>query len=640
MSETVIEPHPNGQNTTRPVRVCILGSVNAGKTTFLGGLGILREPNRRTPFRITPLDARSAAYLDEIALQLRSGQWPGPSTITTVVRLQVILDGTAMEVTVLDYPGGNFTEALATLRASDAQELHQCVREAEVFLLLLDPTLDLGVDGHSDAMERQQAFLTTLAHLQITHQQAHTEGPDHTIWAAMVLTKCDRYPQLSGRRGAQRLIGEYAGPFRDKLAEYSTQMAYFAVSAVGATRSNEADAAHPLPASQLTPIGYEEIFRWIIRKRVGDRYKLRVKLGVVLACIGVVVVGGATLAIREYNRYQRTLLESQMAQEGVLPAPLKGVRSPAVSDVFSEVIEKRLSEAQAAIPHVLNAEELKSIDEMLHALAARRDLKLAYRDQATSLLENVRRRKEDLAFKSLEDAADTLRERGLIDDYLREWPEGHYATQVRQQRKIVIERQKQQKRDIIKAITVRDSYGFAQKKQAILDYLRDHSDDPERENIQRAVTLATLVGQTQTWEITLKRAGAFSSARRHSIEIWTKGSRPEYTVASQDATSISTYDRTFSIRWKPGDPVKVSLIGTKYLLRMKSLGQEEAAALERDKDDAVAILLLHGQQHLKPSEDWREDFAPEGAYIDCRVRGFQEGDAAVIRDYLIPGSKW
>jgi hypothetical protein len=86
--------------------------------------------------------------------------------------------------------------------------------------------------------------------------------------------------------------------------------------------------------------------------------------------------------------------------------------------------------------------------------------------------------------------------------------------------------------------------------------------------------------------------------------------------------------------------VKVRLFGTKYLHGVKTWGQEEAATLERDKDDAVAILLLHGKQRLKASTDWRDDFESEGAYIDCRVRGFQEGDAAVIRDYLIPGSKW
>jgi hypothetical protein len=125
-----------------------------------------------------------------------------------------------MEVMVLDYPGGNFTDALASLREREAQELQQCIHEAEVLLLLLDPALDLGVDGRSDAMARQQAFLTTLAHLQITHQQEQTAELDHTIWAAMVLTKCDRYPQLSDGGGARRLIDEYAGPFRDKLAEY------------------------------------------------------------------------------------------------------------------------------------------------------------------------------------------------------------------------------------------------------------------------------------------------------------------------------------------------------------------------------------------------------------------------------------
>jgi len=572
-------------------------------------------------------------------MQLRAGQWPGPSTITEVVRLQVVLDRTAMDVMVLDYPGGNFTDALAALRDSDAQELRQFVREAEVLLLLLDPALDLGVDGSSDAMTRQQAFLTTLAHLQIARQQGQAAEPHHTVWAALVLTKCDRYPQLSGHGTARRLIDEHGAPFRDKLAECSAKMTYFAVSAVGATRPNEAEPAHPLPASQLTPKGYEEIFRWIIRKRLWDRYRPRVKLGVALACIGVVVGGGATLTVREHNRYQLILLERQMAQEGTWPAPLRGLPSVAVRNMFHQVMEKRLSEAQAAIPQVSNTEELKGIDERLHAIAARRDLEPAYRNHATSLSENVRKRKEDLAFKSIEDAEDKLHELGLIDDYLREWPEGHYATQARQRRKIVIEKQKQQKRDVIKAITVREIHGFDQKKQAILDYLRDYSDDPERENIQRAVTLATLLSQEQTWHITLVSAGAFSSQRQHSIKIWTKGTEPEYTVDSLGATSLSTYNKTFPIHWKPGEPVKLSLIGTKYVLG-KSWGQEEAATLERDKDDAVAILLLHGKQILKPSADWRDDFAPEGAYIDCRVRGFQEGDAAVIRDYLVPGSWW
>jgi len=237
------------------------------------------------------LDEQSDSYLKDKAGQLRAGQWPGPSTITELIRLHIILDHTVMEVMVLDYPGGNFTEALAALRESEAQTLRQFVHEAEVVLLLLDPALDLGVDGQSEVMARQEAFITTLAHLQIAYQQGQHAGPHHPIWLAMVVTKCDRYPQLAGRGAVRRLVDEYGGPFRNKLAEYSTKIAYFAVSAVGATRPNPADPDHPLPASQLTPTGYEELFRWIIRKRLWDRIRPWVKRGAALACIGAICGG-------------------------------------------------------------------------------------------------------------------------------------------------------------------------------------------------------------------------------------------------------------------------------------------------------------------------------------------------------------
>ena len=132
---------------------------------------------------------------------------------TRTLEFTVVLDGRALDLVVVDYPGEDFVEGLRQLRADGGNELlydhyHRC----DFLLLLFDPDVDVApgdgpaAQAREERLQRLDALLSAVQHVWlgrtgIPNEPAHPRRPS----VAVVLTKSDRNPGLTGPRQACRI---------------------------------------------------------------------------------------------------------------------------------------------------------------------------------------------------------------------------------------------------------------------------------------------------------------------------------------------------------------------------------------------------------------------------------------------------
>ncbi len=89
------------------------------------------------------LTGRTIARLDELARTLRAQDWPSPTNKSQILRLRVEIGSDVIQLTTLDYRGDSFSEELRQLSNDQIEELKAAFDNADTFLLVLDPKLDL-----------------------------------------------------------------------------------------------------------------------------------------------------------------------------------------------------------------------------------------------------------------------------------------------------------------------------------------------------------------------------------------------------------------------------------------------------------------------------------------------------------------
>ena len=193
----------DGVGTARveePIKVCLLGASGAGKTCFIAGLAVLSEPDRASIITVLHDNKSTADYLDSLQDTLRSGQWPPPNNATFILDMTVIVEGRAIDLRIVDYPGEDFTGALRTLDIAEIDELYRFSKQAQIFLLLFSPHRDLAADDADTATKtliaRQRAHLQAITQVW-KDRELGTPGEDkrsHPVELGLVLTQCDRVP--------------------------------------------------------------------------------------------------------------------------------------------------------------------------------------------------------------------------------------------------------------------------------------------------------------------------------------------------------------------------------------------------------------------------------------------------------------
>ncbi len=227
-------------------RIVVLGRRGSGKTVFITRLyevlwkGCELVNGRFVPERraqsgdaVRTLSARARegrlhTELRRMAMDLDAGKWPVSTQSTTLIEIDITLDGRTKLLSAMDYPGEVFRTAFA-LGARDpaSNELREAVDRAAALILLVDPAVALkpGIEREEDAFGLVAA---------VERLRSMPNGDDVPV--VVVLTKCDAHVPLLSAEGGPRALAERLYPqiFRQLGG---TRTVAFASSATSVVRS-------------------------------------------------------------------------------------------------------------------------------------------------------------------------------------------------------------------------------------------------------------------------------------------------------------------------------------------------------------------------------------------------------------------
>lgn len=227
-------------------RIVVLGRRGSGKTVFITRLyEALWQGCRLVNGRFVPerraqegdavrtlsaraKDGRQHTELRRMAMDLDAGKWPVSTQSSTLIEIDITLDGRTKLLSAMDYPGEVFRTAFA-LGAQDPAsiDLRQAVDCAAALILLVDPAVALkpGIEREEDAFGLVAA---------VERLRAMPSGD--TVPVVVVLTKCDAHVPLLRAEGGPRALAERLYPqiFRQLGG---TRTVAFASSATSVVRS-------------------------------------------------------------------------------------------------------------------------------------------------------------------------------------------------------------------------------------------------------------------------------------------------------------------------------------------------------------------------------------------------------------------
>jgi len=307
-------------------KVVILGSTAAGKSCFIGGLGILGGADRDSGIQVHARenkDSKGLEYLKRLKTFLNNQEWPPPSHTTEIIDLSVFYHDKIIDLTFVDYPGKDFLEELSKLDPEKNLLLFNAYNNADFLLVLLDPKIDLNIGNGDSVVLKNQALERQEAVLQVIREKMFPKNNVNSFKAGwntlkdklqerippnigIVITKKDQMPQIKSSKDAENLLVTEAPQFYKNIQSIGSTLKVFAVSAVGNTEAVQVDGKSVLkPGKILNPDGYEEIFDWIIN---ADWWVKALKYSVCASLVAVFFVilfaiqtGQAQIAIQIAN---------------------------------------------------------------------------------------------------------------------------------------------------------------------------------------------------------------------------------------------------------------------------------------------------------------------------------------------------
>jgi len=623
----------------RATRVCLLGSEGSGKTCFLAGLALLGEPNRHTPIVVNPTDATTAGFLDELWRTVNCGQWPPPTNMTTVLNMRIGLDGKAIDVLMVDYPGEDFRNELLMLKLDRIKDLYVHYAASDAILLLFDPDRDVRAVSdparHEEQIERQMAHLQAIANVWAEKSEGPASRNSKPVDVAIIVTKSDKEPALSNSSSVRRFFRQHAAPLDEKIRKQSDAVGYFPVSIIGRSGSTEHDETNALPKNEdLAPTGYEEILKWILRRRQWRRWRPWVHGGAITALLTVIL----GLVFGGWRSMQRSE-ELALLNDPRLSRVEKLERTQECSDT---VVRQRraavFSEELAAETQNLDkATSEPSADEVSGKVAHLATLKpSSMLARIESLLQDCRQKEEDLRYQKLEDAYSRPASEftDLAARFLLNYPASPRAGKVRE---LIGKRRTDDEisdRKKIKVIRVTNATTLAQKAKEVSEFVTKYratltADEANR--MRRAADLARKFSEVQTYKVRLKQTCGLTDAYCQAVLLDINGSTVKEYSSSVKSCEVNWNSDDVQFQWSAGQPIRVTW---RKLWSVGSWGNRDIATL---RDDGPASLrILSGKQAFRKIEDdWVKKVA--GPSVHFEVEGIGEEDWKWFALYVFPG---
>ena len=566
------------------IKAVILGSTAAGKSTFIGGLGLLGSADRNLGIQVHAkenADSKGLVYLKRLKSFLNNQEWPPPSHTTEVIELSVIYKSSVIEITLIDYPGIDFQEELSKLDSEKNPALFKAYQDADFLIILLDAKVDLNIGNDGSAVLKNQALERQESILQVIREKMLQKNA--TIFdlinnlrlkriplnIALVITKIDQLPQIQNSEDAENLIKNEAKNFYDNILNLDSKVEVFALSAVGNTELIEVEGRKILmPAKVLNPVGYDEIFDWIIKVRKTVSWGPTI---VYAGLVGLLLILFSCLLLIQKNEVQVIIADGNSTPTQKLeriknvfigiPVFLNDEEAKnRLIDSIAEGFEKRI----ALLPGESEAlyQEIKDIEK----------IRVKYpriQSRLESILEQAYAKREDALFEKIkitysENDSDFIKKANV---FLREFPNGRHGPKVRE----LIEENKNSEMEKEKVylhnFQITTSNTLLEKSKLIKAFLTKWKTQIKEEQFTSMIKSAQVaellagIGTTVSVEIGIDKTKGLQKSLYHYLEISLNDSKtPIYqTKTSGYATEWMWAIDNIKSSWKVGDSIQILL---------------------------------------------------------------------------------
>lgn len=616
------------------LNVCLMGSPAAGKTCFIAGLSILGEPNRKSPFTIAS-KGTGYQYLLELGKILRQGVWPPATNVTERIEAEIRYKGSDLHLTLLDYPGGQM-DKLASRDNSTIRELDQTWQEADVFLILLDPVLDiLCHDGLSpqvreQLLERQTALITSAIHSR--QREGKEKAPSLSL--GLVITKADLHPELSSSSSARKYLEEHAPNLFDRLKALGTKGTIW-VGAVSAIGNCPEAPENPLPPKVIEPFGYEELFDWLRRLQWWKKWGRAVRTacmaaGAALAVLLVFLIGTGldnVMYAEEMTSTRKSALEKLELPGPWFPWCVNPVQ---LKLTVAREEAKRISDK---ITESVVQSQLEEIGSIVDKIIKIRPPLIA---EFERIKEEINKKDANMLFNMI---VSTYKGspgpcRDLCHKYLVRYPNGENAEKVKEIQDLIEKDAKTRDALAIRQIVCGNRTTMLNKAVLIDSFIKNHT-PMDSKSMRLATGLARQLADNGTYSLNMKSVTGFQA--RYDIIVSLTCNTISSKIKSLRMGSEFQWPggENIPIKWRVGDRIALEVFDDGYIYDSKIAEFAFTDAFD-------SLLKLLDPVSLNPTPGYAKESgiklqveitSPSGAGINTESH-------KAFRDFIHPGSFW
>lgn len=603
-------------------KVVILGSTAAGKSCFIGGLGILGGADRDSGIQVHAKenkDSKGLEYLKRLKTFLNNQEWPPPSHTTEIIDLSVFYHDKIIDLTFVDYPGKDFLEELSKLDPEKNLLLFNAYNNADFLLVLLDPKIDLNIGNGDSVVLKNQALERQEAVLQVIREKMFPKNNESSFKAGwntlkdklqerippnigIVITKKDQMPQIKSSKDAENLLVTEAPQFYKNLQSIGSKLKVFAVSSVGNTEIVQVDGKSVLkPGKVLNPDGYEEIFDWIINAGwwvKALKYSVCASLvAVFFVILFAIQTGQAQIAIQIANDPNISPIKKVEKIEQIWGST-RVITDPILDKMASDMearVDNLPGDSEALIPLIKEAENIgKNYPRV--SLKMEDIIAKAREKREGALFEKLKINYSEKDTNFIKKANDFLQEFGST---------GRHSAEVGKLQIIIIDEDFQKDKVYVQNFQITNSTSLIEKStklKEIASKWRSKITPEQAFQISRASLVAEGIsnaGSTSFFTVDIGKTKGLKYPIYHWLQIYLKkGDDKEYGMVFETlpkSSPVTEWD------WKIKDQKIDWMMGTgiKFLLRENGYIYNSDAA-ENSFSDRYAILNLAGSIKLNP----------------------------------------
>lgn len=622
--------------TKNDLNVCLMGSPAAGKTCFLGGLAILTEPDRNSPF-IMVSQGTCFQYLSEVAKTLKSGTWPAPTNVTQWIDAHFLFKGGDLHLTILDYPGGDYKDHLATIDPSARVELEQSYREADVFLMLLDPESDILVQAGMSPEAREQLNDRQTAHLQhaMDSFQNKEEDKGRKVSLGLIITKSDKYPELSSPESAKSFLEKHASNFLDKLDKIvnaSGNIQVFPVTAIGKSADNPGS---DLPSKVISPAGYEELFNWLHNRQWWKKWGKTVRnVGIFASIAATILLGYFTWIGVDEFRYKDEMTSNRKSAMDRLAIPFP--QNPVFINpgkIRLEVAKEEHDRLQEKVP----ISSLAQLEELEGTVKKIMETKPPAMGDFEKLNENILKKQEEMLLKIIESAPEDSTEKfGLCQKYITKF--ANKAIEIQEiQNKIKFKSQNDDIK-IIKEFECGNKTNMMTKASQIDTYIRKYK-PKDADAMKLAIGLARQLAENRQYTITLRSIKGFKTNYDIYYQFNVGNKKEQIQKSLRSGTSFEWPDQSISTSWVAGERISLEVTNNRSFYNFYN---DDVIAKFNFPDEFDCLLKLMDNEPLKPASSYpdEKDIRIEVEITTPDGNNITPERHKAFRDYIHPGKAW